>query len=137
MTHSIKLPVKGMTCGNCAAHVERALKGVDGVTAATVNLEEGWAMVQTDIGGPSLSDLIEAVHVAGYEVPTESVDLSVVGMTCDHCVRRVANSLSNVVGVVEADVDLDGAKAAVTSIAGQVELAALEQAVVDAGYQTA
>ena len=34
----ITLPVEGMTCASCVFHVEGALKGVAGVSSATVNL---------------------------------------------------------------------------------------------------
>jgi len=35
---TITVPVEGMTCASCVLRVEKALKKVDGVTAATVNL---------------------------------------------------------------------------------------------------
>ncbi|MDH4135874.1 MAG: heavy-metal-associated domain-containing protein, partial [Anaerolineae bacterium] len=38
MEKQITLPVQGMTCASCVAHVERALKNVDGVADVNVNL---------------------------------------------------------------------------------------------------
>ena len=34
----ITLPIVGMTCASCVSHVEHALEGVPGVTAASVIL---------------------------------------------------------------------------------------------------
>ena len=34
----ITLPVEGMTCAACQAHVQRALRSAPGVTEASVNL---------------------------------------------------------------------------------------------------
>lgn len=60
------LNVEGMMCKNCQAHVEKALAGVDGVTAVTVDLEAKQAKVTCE---SSVSDetLCAAVAEAGYE----------------------------------------------------------------------
>ncbi len=60
------LNVEGMMCKNCQAHVEKALAGVEGVTAVTVDLEAKQAKVTC---GDSVSDetLCAAVVEAGYE----------------------------------------------------------------------
>ena len=36
--HTLNLPVEGMTCASCVLRVEKALKKVDGVLGANVNL---------------------------------------------------------------------------------------------------
>lgn len=60
------LEIKGMMCGHCAAHVERALNALPGVKAK-VDLASKTATVEsaTDVAD---SVLIEAVQNAGYEV---------------------------------------------------------------------
>ena len=69
-----ELVIGGMTCGSCAARVERRLNGLDGVTA-TVNYATGRAYV-TSLGGRDASDLISAVESAGYtaELPADADD---------------------------------------------------------------
>lgn len=62
------LPIEGMTCASCVSHIERALKGVDGVIAATVNLATSKASVTFIPGMASLADLKHAVTDAGYDV---------------------------------------------------------------------
>lgn len=59
--------VRGMTCASCVARVERAMKRVPGVEAATVNLatERASALVRE---GVPVSVILEAVRDAGYEV---------------------------------------------------------------------
>jgi len=65
----LTLPVRGMTCASCAAHVERALSKVEGVTQASVNLAAEKATVTFVPGVATLADLKQAVAEAGYEVP--------------------------------------------------------------------
>lgn len=61
------LTVEGMMCNHCKMHVENALKGVDGVEDAQVNLEQKTAEVTLvkDVADDVLS---AAVKEAGYEV---------------------------------------------------------------------
>lgn len=62
MAQTTKLKIEGMTCANCAVHVEKALEAVPGVTEASVTLDEG-AEVQHN--GANHSDLLRAVAAAG------------------------------------------------------------------------
>jgi copper chaperone len=61
--------------------------------------------------------------------------LKIQGMTCNHCVMRVAKALKAVPGVQDAQVDLQKAEAVVTYDEAKVDLAKLSTAVVDAGYK--
>ena len=60
------LHVEGMMCAHCKAHVEKALLGVNGVTAAEADVENKRAVVQYT-GEVSNEALVSAVKEAGYE----------------------------------------------------------------------
>lgn len=66
---TLQMPVKGMTCGNCARSVERKLSAVPGVTKATVDLEGARADVEYDPTLVKPEVLENAVRQLGYEVP--------------------------------------------------------------------
>jgi Cu+-exporting ATPase len=59
-----ELVVGGMTCGSCAARIERRLNQLDGVTA-TVNYATGRAYFSA-LGGREPGELIGAIESAGY-----------------------------------------------------------------------
>jgi copper chaperone CopZ len=64
--------------------------------------------------------------------------ISIGGMSCQHCVKRVTQALSALPGVKNVAVDLQGGKATVESEGdpeGDPGEAALRQAVEDAGYE--
>ncbi|MBP2029565.1 copper chaperone [Methanohalophilus levihalophilus] len=63
----IELKVKGMSCGHCKMAVENALKELEGVESASVNLEEGKADVEYDPSKTSVDSMKKAVIDAGYE----------------------------------------------------------------------
>lgn len=62
-----ELLIQGMTCGHCVMHVGNALKEIDGVEDAIVNLEDKKATVtlKENIDNKILK---EAVEDAGYTV---------------------------------------------------------------------
>ena len=66
---------------------------------------------------------------------SEKINLSVKGMSCQHCVARVDKALSQVDGVDSVKVILEGGKAEVEG--SGVSLEALIKAVIDAGYEAA
>lgn len=61
--------------------------------------------------------------------------LKIQGMTCNHCVMRVAKALTSTAGVQDAQVDLQKAQAVVTYDDAKVSLDKLSFAVVEAGYK--
>jgi P-type Cu+ transporter len=67
-TARAELPVTGMTCANCSATIERALKRLDGVVAANVNLANERAHVEYLPGVTSLAAIQGAIRDVGYDV---------------------------------------------------------------------
>ena len=61
--------------------------------------------------------------------------LKIQGMTCNHCVMRIAKALKAVAGVQDAQVDLQKAEAAIAFDETRVDIEKLSVAVVDAGYK--
>jgi P-type Cu+ transporter len=68
----LDFPVKGMHCAGCVAKVERALRGVDGVAEANVNLATERATVWVESDSPGLPAMRQAVEGVGYTVPAET-----------------------------------------------------------------
>ena len=67
-TASLSIPIGGMTCAACAQRVEKALKKLEGVSYASVNLATEKASVRYDTKIIKVSAIKEAVIKAGYEV---------------------------------------------------------------------
>ncbi len=67
-TAEAELAITGMTCANCAATVEKALKKLDGVLEASVNLATEKAKVTYVAGQITRRDLVRQVERAGYGV---------------------------------------------------------------------
>ena len=69
--------------------------------------------------------------------PLETREIKVIGMTCDHCARRVDKALRGVDGVREVRVNRPAGTASVTFEPGRVAVESLGEAVRKLGFQEA
>ncbi|MDR2357694.1 MAG: heavy metal translocating P-type ATPase [Oscillospiraceae bacterium] len=64
---SVVIPIGGMTCAACAQRVEKALKKLDGVVSASVNLASEKAFATYDPQRLRVSEIKGAIEKAGYK----------------------------------------------------------------------
>jgi len=132
------LIVQGMTCAACVRRVERAVRGVRGVHEASVNFVTNQARVSYDPSGASPEVIAEAIEKAGYEVPrtpaSSTAELTITGMTCAACVRRIEKALRGVPGVTEASVNLVTLRASIHFDPRSTTEGTLVEAIEKAGY---
>ncbi|MCG7392674.1 heavy metal translocating P-type ATPase [Microvirga sp. ACRRW] len=131
---SFEIPVEGMSCASCVGRVEKAVKAVEGVTAATVNLATERVHVSFAPDKADPQAVTEAIRNAGYEPAENQIDLAIQGMTCASCVARVEKALKRVPGVIEANVNLATERASVRYLGGADVVARMIEAVDATGY---
>ena len=76
------IPVIGMACSACSAHVERKLNSLKGVNEANVSLATRTALVDYDPKEISLEDMKREISKAGYDLVIET------GRSADEINRR-------------------------------------------------
>ncbi|MFH1140649.1 MAG: copper ion binding protein, partial [Chloroflexota bacterium] len=124
-TKQVILRVDGMTCASCVAHVEGALKEVDGVADARVNLATEKATVEYNIATAGLKDLVEAIDGAGYKARLDRTTLSIGGITGDSPVALIESALKGVEGVLSANLNPSTQQATVEYVDTMVSIADL------------
>jgi Cu+-exporting ATPase len=144
LSEKVTFAVRGMTCAACVRRVEEGLLQTPGVSKAAVNFATEKASVEYEPDIVGINALQNKVRDLGYEAFVDSsesvsqpdrVTISVGGMTCAACVRRVENALKEVEGVQDAGVNLATARATVIHAAKWGGITALEKAVTEHGYQ--
>ncbi|MRR17697.1 MAG: copper-translocating P-type ATPase [Deltaproteobacteria bacterium] len=142
LSDKVQLTIQGMTCATCVRRVEEGLRDTPGVLAASVNFATEKAQVEYDKNKTDVAALENKVRDLGYEafvdtagLNQEKVTISVGGMTCAACVRRVENALREVEGVLEASVNLATGRATVIHKARWAGVSALARAVTEHGYE--
>ncbi|MBI1800996.1 MAG: cadmium-translocating P-type ATPase [Chloroflexi bacterium] len=69
---TLEVPIAGMDCAECTAHVKHAIEGLPGVERADVFLASEKAVVRLDAARVDLAKIRQAVAQAGYSVPAAS-----------------------------------------------------------------
>ena len=131
----LQLPVQGMTCASCSSRLEGVLGRVPGVERARVNLATETAQVEFAPGAVRPGQIAEAIAKAGFQVPYESFELDIRGMTCAACSSRLERVLARVAGVERAVVNLGMERATVTALSGLVTQSDLIRTVASAGFE--
>ena len=134
-TKLITLPITGMTCANCSATVERALKKSNGVTSVSVNLSSERATVEFDPHASTLTDLVGRVQHAGYGIAEGEADIVIKRMSDDNDARRLEKALSSIEGVSDVRVSFTTEKVQLKYIPTLVSQADLRRAISAAGFE--
>lgn len=134
MRKTLDLPIAGMTCAACAGRIEKTLNRLPGVHA-NVNLASERAQIRFDDPVTAIQ-LVEAITKTGFEVPRQTLVLSISGMTCAACAARIEKVLNALPGV-EASVNFAAEKAHVRFTPGLADAEAIIIAVKRAGYSAA
>lgn len=129
-TQRLSLPIEGMHCASCVGRVEAALAKVPGVNRVAVNLATERADIHLTDPVDQMA-LVTAVTKLGFEVPAESFELAIDGMTCASCVGRVERVLNAVPGVSDAVVNLATERA---TVRGTTNIDTLVAAVTKIGF---
>jgi Cu+-exporting ATPase len=84
----IVFPVEGMSCAACQVRVRGALRGLDGVREASVNLLAHRATVRFDPSRVTPADLIAAVDRVGFDATLPLAPVAIVDRTRDESAAR-------------------------------------------------
>ncbi|NJE04668.1 heavy metal translocating P-type ATPase [Thermococcus sp. M36] len=133
----VNIKITGMSCASCAKTIELALKELEGVKDARVNLATETAFVKFDESVVSLSQIIKAIESVGYGVVREKRDavIKIGGMTCASCVRTIETALKELPGVLDVRVNLATETANVTYDPTVVEMDDIKKTIEEFGYQ--
>lgn len=129
----VVVPVRGMTCATCASRVEKVLNAQTGVEAS-VNLSSELADITFEDGAADAYSLVNAIERAGFEVPADTREFAIAGMTCAACSSRLEKVLFKIPGVSNVSVNLATEKAVVEGYAGVLKPAEIIRAVDRAGF---
>jgi Cu+-exporting ATPase len=134
-TRQITLPITGMTCANCVATVERNLKKVDGVASANVNLSSERAMIDFNPELTQLSELINRVQRAGYDVAVGEAEILLKEIREAQDGQRLEKVLIAVEGITEAQVNLSADKVRVKYIPTVISQVEIRRTIKSAGFE--
>lgn len=130
----IDLPVRGMHCAQCALTIEKRCNTITGVTGARVQFANNCASVVFDPAVVTLPEIEQEIVKAGFSIESTTLTISIGGMHCAACAKRVQDALEKLPGVLDARVNPSTETALIRYNAAVATLTDMKAAVVAAGY---
>ena len=133
-TRTAHLEIGGMSCSTCSGTVTEALESLDGVETASVNFATDEGTVEYDSDRVALAAVYDAVRDAGYDPVSETATVGIGGMSCSTCAATNEDAIGGVHGVIDVDVNAATDEARVEYNPVDTDLAAVYDAIDDAGF---
>lgn len=130
----LNVTVSGMTSLHCSQRVEHALREIDGVQNASVNLKEGSAQVQYD-SPVSVGLVTKAIRDAGFLPSSCKMRVQVKGLKCASCVQTVETALLDSPGILSASLNPASAVASIEYLPEVVDFEGIETVLNESGYR--
>ncbi|WP_394740880.1 heavy metal translocating P-type ATPase [Natronococcus roseus] len=129
------LEITGMSCSTCSGSVEDAVGDLEGVASASANYATDEGTVEYDPVETSLAEIYDAIESAGYEAASETETLTVMGMSCSTCSGTVEDAVTDLPGVVRADVNFASDEARIEYNPNDMSLSEIVDAIEESGYE--
>ena len=131
----IELPIGGMPLKEHSAHLESALRAVEGVDEATLNRTTGKLEVRYDAQKVDVAQLVAAVRSVGFHVGGANVRIGIENLRCASCVKFIEDELKATQGVLNATVNIATQEATVDYLPQNTTLSQLNAAIEEWGYK--
>jgi len=131
----VNFPITGMTCVNCAANLERAVKKIPGVENINVNFASEQAAITLDPEQVPLPVLVKGIQDAGFDVAKAHVTIPLTGMTCANCAMNIERALKKKIpGVLDVQVNFAFEQASVSYVPSMTDVEEMIATIETAGY---
>ncbi|MDA8100249.1 MAG: heavy metal translocating P-type ATPase [Nitrospiraceae bacterium] len=133
-TKKTVIPVKGMTCVNCAAAIQKDISKLAGVTNANVNFANEKAVVEFDPSSVGLPKFIDTINELGYQAVTEKITIPVIDLDVSRApeLERVVSAID---GLLSSRVNAGAGSVEIEYVPGQVSLRDIRRAIEKEGFR--
>jgi P-type Cu+ transporter len=128
------IPVKGMTCVNCAAAIQKDISKLVGVKSANVNYANEKAVVEFDPETVGLDRFIATIDELGYKAVTEQVTIPVIDLDVSR-VHELEKVVSSIDGVLKGLVNATSGTIELEYIPGQIGLRDIRRSIEKSGFR--
>jgi len=128
------IPVKGMTCVNCAAAIQKDISKLAGVISANVNYANEKAVVEFDPAAIGLDAFVSSIKESGYRAVTETVTIPVMDFDVSR-VQELEKTSSAIDGVLKTRVNATAGTVELEYVPGQIGLRDIRKTIEKAGFR--
>ncbi|MDH4162024.1 MAG: heavy metal translocating P-type ATPase [Nitrospirota bacterium] len=133
-TKKTVIPVKGMTCVNCAAAIQKDISRLAGVMNANVNFANEKAVVEFDPASVGLPKFIATINELGYKAVTETVTIPVIDLDATR-VPELEQIAAGIDGVIKSRVNAGAGSVDIEYVPGQISLRDIRRTIQKEGFR--
>ena len=133
-TKKTVIPVKGMTCVNCAAAIQKDISKLLGVKSANVNYANEKAVVEFDPASVGLDAFISSINELGYQAVTEKIVIPIIDLDASRT-RELEQLVSSIDGILKTAVNPAAGSVEVEYVPGQIGLRDIRRTIEKAGFR--
>lgn len=127
------LPLQGVESEHGAQIIEKALRQINGIVKARVEVNNSRALVEID-DTETLNEVIKTIRGLGYQVITLKKTFPVLGMSCASCAASAESMAKHSEGVVEAAVNFATGNLIVEYLPNMTDAVKIQKAVQTVGF---
>lgn len=131
----LDLPVSGLPLKEHSAHLESALRALEGISQVIVNVTAGRLRVEYDPQRVNIPKMAEAIKSVGFRLDGAQTRIGIENLRCASCVTFIENELKATPGVLNASVNVATQEATVDYLPEKTTLASLDTAIETWGYK--
>jgi Cu+-exporting ATPase len=133
-TKKAVIPIKGMTCVNCAAAIQKDISKLAGVRNANVNYANEKAVVEFDPLTVGLNRFVETIQELGYKPVTERTTIPIIDLDASRA-QELERVISSIDGVLKVVVNAGAETVEVEYVPGQIGLRDIRRAMEKSGFR--
>ncbi|XP_064636017.1 copper-transporting ATPase 1-like isoform X2 [Lineus longissimus] len=147
LNQTVLISVEGMTCQSCVRNIEGMISTKPGVVSIKVSLEDKEAGIVYNPLESSPEKLRDSIDDMGFDASLNeksaapgacvcTCTVSIVGMTCNSCVKNIEGMISGVEGVKKISVSLDKAQGVVDYDPKVISAEVIADKIDDMGFES-
>jgi Cu+-exporting ATPase len=128
------IPVKGMTCVNCAAAIQKDISKLAGVMSANVNYANEKAVIEFDPAAIGLDEFVSSIKDSGYQAVTETVTIPIIDLDVSR-VSELEKTVAAIDGILKIRVNATAGTIELEYIPGQIGMRDIRRTIEKAGFR--
>ncbi len=132
-TKKAVIPIRGMSCVNCAAAIQKNIAKIPGVHAVNVNYANEKAVVEFDPDSVKSESFLTGISDLGYQAVIETVAVQITDLDASRA-QELEQLITALEGVIKASVNTTTGTAVIQYFPGQISLRDIRKAAERAGF---
>ncbi|NVN95586.1 MAG: heavy metal translocating P-type ATPase [Bacteroidetes bacterium] len=129
------MPLRGLSCSNCALSIESNVRKLKGVSVANVDFSSEKLSVNFDKSIISERQIIDSIHHLGYKVAIGKLEILIEGIKNNHDKAFLEKALHSENGIISSKYEYEQQQAIIEYIPGMISITEITDIIQKSGFK--